>query len=38
VLYKIFHENREYIGFDDISENMVNAIIATEDKNFWTNR
>lgn len=37
VLYKLFEENRTYVWFEKISKNMVNAIIATEDKNFWTN-
>jgi membrane peptidoglycan carboxypeptidase len=37
VLYKLFQENREYIEFDRISNHMVNAIIAVEDKDFWNN-
>lgn len=37
VLYKLFEENRQYISFDQISPNMVKAVIATEDRNFWTN-
>jgi penicillin-binding protein 1A len=36
-LYKLFDENRIYVPFEDISENFVNAIIATEDQRFWTN-
>lgn len=37
VLYKVFEENRKYVTFDQISDNMKNAIIAIEDKNFWNN-
>ncbi len=37
VLYRIFEENREYVPLDQISPNMINAIIAIEDKNFWSN-
>ena len=37
VLYKVFEENRKYVTFDQISDNMKNAIIAMEDKNFWNN-
>jgi membrane peptidoglycan carboxypeptidase len=36
-LYKVFDENRKYVTLDKISQNMQNAIVATEDKNFWTN-
>lgn len=37
VLYEIFEENRKYVEFSQISEDMINAIVAVEDKNFWTN-
>lgn len=37
VLYKIFKEKRTYVGFDEISKNMVNAIVAWEDKRYWEN-
>ena len=37
VLYDLFEENRSYVNFDEISEDMVNAIIAIEDQNFWHN-
>ncbi len=33
-LYKLFEENREYIWYDKISQNMVNAIIAIEDQRY----
>lgn len=36
-LYKLFDENREYVAYENISEHMVNAMIAAEDQNFWTN-
>lgn len=36
-LYKLFQENREYVRLEDISPNMINAIIAVEDQSFWTN-
>ena len=34
-LYKLFDENREYVEIDKISEDMINAIIAIEDQNYW---
>jgi penicillin-binding protein 1A len=37
VLYRLYDENREYVEFDKISPNFVNAIIAVEDQRFWTN-
>jgi len=37
VLYKLFEQNRRYVNYNQISPNLVNAVIATEDKNFWTN-
>lgn len=36
-LYKLFQENREYVRLEDISTNMISAIIAVEDQSFWTN-
>ena len=36
-LYKIFKENRTYVDFNNISENMINALVAWEDQRFWTN-
>lgn len=36
-LYKLYEENRDYIPFEDISENFVNAIVATEDQRFRDN-
>ncbi len=37
VLYKLFSENRKYVPLSEISKNMQNAVISTEDKTFWTN-
>lgn len=36
-LYKIFKEKRTYVEFDKISTNMINAIVAWEDKWYWEN-
>lgn len=37
VLKELFEENREKVVFDEMWDNWVNAIISTEDKNFWDN-
>lgn len=34
-LYKIFDENREYVDISQIHQNMLDAIVAVEDKSFW---
>lgn len=37
ILYKYSPiENREYVSYNDINENVVNAIVAVEDQNFRT--
>ncbi|MCS6983188.1 MAG: transglycosylase domain-containing protein [Candidatus Absconditabacterales bacterium] len=36
-LYKLFDENRVYISLDQMSNFLLDAAIATEDKTFWTN-
>lgn len=36
-LYKIFKEKRTYIEYEEINPNMVNALVAWEDKRYWTN-
>lgn len=36
-LYKIFKEKRTYVPFEDININMINALVAWEDKRFWDN-
>jgi len=35
-LYEYFSENRKYVKYGEISENMVNAIVAMEDQRYWT--
>jgi membrane peptidoglycan carboxypeptidase len=34
VLYKLFSENRDYVEFSGINENMINAIVAVEDQRY----
>lgn len=36
-LYRVFDENRDYVPLSKISITMQNAIIAAEDKTFWSN-
>lgn len=33
---RIFDENRSYVTYDEISASMINALVAQEDKTFWT--
>lgn len=33
---RIFDENRSYVTYDEISPSMINALVAQEDKTFWT--
>ncbi len=33
---RIFDENRSYVTLDQISSSMVDALVAQEDKTFWT--
>lgn len=37
ILYELYEENRSYVDYDEISINMINALVAIEDRNFWTN-
>ncbi len=37
ILNNVFKEKRTYVPYSKISKNMVNAIVAWEDKKFWTN-
>ncbi len=37
LLYSVFKEQRTYVEFDKINKNMINAIVAWEDKRFWSN-
>ena len=34
-LYKLYEENREYVPFSGISQNMINALVAMEDQRYW---
>ena len=34
-LYRLFSENREYVDYSAISQNMINAIVAVEDQRYW---
>ncbi len=34
-LYKLFEQNREYVQFSGISQNMINGIISIEDQRYW---
>lgn len=34
-LYKLFEENREYVDIADISQHMIDAIVAMEDQRYW---
>ncbi len=34
VLYRLFDENREYVPYSWISQNMINAIVALEDQRY----
>lgn len=36
-LYKIYKENRTYVNYENISKNMINALVAWEDKTFLEN-
>lgn len=33
-LYKLFEQNRQYVPYEEISETMINAIIAMEDQRY----
>lgn len=35
---RIFDENRSYVTYDKISRSMVDALVAQEDKTFWTHK
>lgn len=34
-LYRLFEENREYVPYENINENMIKAIVAIEDQRYW---
>lgn len=35
---RIYDENRSYVTYDRISKSMIDALVAQEDKNFWTHK
>ena len=35
---RIFDENRSYVTIDQISQSMIEALVAQEDKTFWTHQ
>lgn len=37
LLYTFFHEKRTPVSYEAISPTMINAIISTEDQDFWNN-
>ncbi len=36
-MYKIFEEKRTYVNFSNINRNIINALVAWEDKRYWEN-
>jgi membrane peptidoglycan carboxypeptidase len=37
VLYRFYEENREFISYESIAPQTINAFIAIEDQSFWQN-
>lgn len=35
---RIYDENRSYVTYDKISSSMIDALVAQEDKTFWTHK
>ncbi len=35
---RIFDENRSYVTYDKISHSMIDALVAQEDKSFWSHK
>ena len=35
---RIYDENRSYVTYDKISRSMIDALVAQEDKTFWTHK
>ena len=35
-LYKLYSEKRTYVKYENINQNMINALISWEDKRYWT--
>lgn len=36
-IYKFYEEKRTYVDYEEISPNIVNALVAWEDKRYWEN-
>lgn len=36
-LYRFYEQNREFISFDQIAPQAINAFVAIEDQSFWQN-
>ncbi|PZM84806.1 hypothetical protein DLH72_02950 [Candidatus Gracilibacteria bacterium] len=36
-MYKFFKEKRTYVEYEKISKNIINALVAGEDKRYWEN-
>lgn len=36
-LYKFYIENRTYVDYNEISKNIINALVAWEDQRYWEN-
>ena len=34
-LYKLFEENREYVDISNVSQHMIDALVAIEDQRYW---
>jgi penicillin-binding protein 1A len=37
-LYKVFDQNRQYVPYEEISETMIQAIVAMEDQRYWDHK
>ena len=37
VLYRFYEENREFVDFENIAPQAINAFVAMEDQSFWEN-
>lgn len=37
VLYRFFEENREFVDYEQIAPQTINAFVAIEDQSFWEN-
>lgn len=36
-LYRFYEENREFVDFEQIAPQAINAFVAIEDQSFWKN-